>query len=97
MTVIQAEAQRNRREITRVPVAPIRKAILKSELTVGDVADALGWRDSKGRCDTQRLKRRLGITPYYERGRWTRTKHVEYETAVAIILAAGLDPWKFGV
>jgi hypothetical protein len=86
----------------KVEVALLREAFLRSGLTAGDVARVLGWRaagSQRGRADSQRVKRYLGITPYPgTRGYPPRLRErFSYEMAVKLAEAIGVDPVDVGL
>lgn len=69
---------------------PIREAVLK-RIACGEIA----WADvSKRSNDTTRVQRQLGIKPETSGG---ITDQIEYQEAVRIVRAAGLDPVDVGV
>lgn len=79
-----------------VDVAPLREAFLASGKSAADVALDLGWfRHSKG-CghlgDGSRVRRRLGITRQWTRGKARYQERCSYEMASQLARAIGVDP-----
>jgi hypothetical protein len=88
-----------------VPIEPFRaryEQLLKNGTSASEVARRMGFRASPtarvpGGADTQRLKRTLGLAPYYKRGKTYIGKGVTYETAVRLAEALEMDPAEAGV
>ena len=73
-----------------VPVAPLREAFLRSDVTASELARRLGW----VRPDSSRVGRQLGLLQSCD-GR-TRQPYIRetttYERALEICAALGIDP-----
>lgn len=78
-----------------VPVAPLREAFLRSDMTAGDLARALGWM----KADHQRVARQLGLQHDTNgHGSPTRSRGtMSYNRAVQIAEALGIDPTEVGL
>lgn len=87
-----------------VPVAPLREHFIRAynrdELTARDVAERMGWvRTHDGVPDSTRVMRALGLAQKTSRGGSPRryTTVLEYETALRLAKALGMDPHEAGV
>jgi len=78
-----------------VPVAPLREAFLRSDVSAGELARRLGWT----RPDSMRVARQLGLLQSHD-GR-SRQPYIRettsYERAVEICLALNIDPADVGL
>ena len=99
--------KRSRRDPRRVkdpiPVGPVREKVLEAMEAQGfswsDLVVWVGWEDSRGKPDTTRLKRRLGLQPesparkpngYVYGG--TTAEFISAPIAASILRAAGVAP-----
>lgn len=77
-------------EKLRVPVAPIRKAVLEylrhEKMSYAELARRLGWIDKRGKADTSRLLRMLGL-----RARRGEKRSTEIQEANAVMLVEAID------
>lgn len=101
-----SEAERSRRWRIRrgqdperlVPVAPLAEAIQERVgnrwLTWSQIGRAMGWTLSRGRADTSTVQRALGLRPG---AKGETNRRIDYETAVRLARAAGLDPVEVGL
>jgi hypothetical protein len=87
-----------------VPVGPLRdhfiKAYNRGEIAPHDVARQMGWIHAhSGRPDTSRALRALGLREKTARGGSPKRyiTVLEYETAVRLAEAIGMDPHEAGV
>ncbi len=82
----------------RVPVAPFREAFERSGMSASEVCRRLGWIDSRGKPESTRLLRSLGLKDHYHRDGVRRlTQNIDYERAVRIARALDVDPVDVGV
>jgi hypothetical protein len=83
--------ERPRREIL---VAPLGEAFKSSGRSAVEVARALDWYDHRGRPDTQRVMRALGLKPvHFSRGYGAKCiRSTSYERALKLAHAIGIDP-----
>lgn len=79
----------------KVDVALLQEAFKKSDITPAELARRLNWMER--RPDSARAMRRLGIYPYYVRGRKSYNKTVDYDQALKIAEAIGVDPTDVGL
>ncbi len=89
-----------RRDLDLVANAPIREAFLRLHaqfgLTLAEVAVAAGWMRRHNHrtdgADSSRVARCLGLKPWPIRGQQSTRSHIQYETAVMLVRAMGIDP-----
>lgn len=77
-----------------VSVKPLKDKFLEKEVVYGrgytsEICKRLGFIYKDGSPDTQRIKRKLGITQK-QKGKFN--KHMHYNDAVVLCRAMGLDP-----
>lgn len=102
-----AKAHKRRRRDPRrvhdpIMVAPLRERVLRvmeeQKLNWCDLANWCGMVDSRGRADTTRLQRRLGVvgeSNYRRNGQvygGTKAEVISYPVAAAICRAIGIEP-----
>jgi len=75
-----------------VPTDVLQRAFADSGLSKSEVARRMGW--IVERPDARRVSARLGLIPHSPGRRSTRA---DYETAVNLIHAMGLDPVDYGL
>lgn len=78
--------------VGRVPVAPLREAFLCSPVTAADVARDVGWWE-RGKADTSRVKRTLGLLDDSNHGHRFRRTMVDAETVELLAEAIGVAAW----
>ena len=87
-----------------VPVAPLAKAVIESDMTFSEIAMECGWTRKKRTGsdlvvgDATRLKRRLGLATYSAHGiSGLRQEFTSYENAIRIAAAIQRDPVDLGL
>lgn len=78
-----------------VEVAPIREAFLRSGMTLSALALKVGWTRERGKPDTSRVGRQLGLMVALNRGRVELRQRVHYDVAVLFVRAMDLYPVDF--
>lgn len=83
----------------KVPNEPARLVLERSRRTPGEVAREIGWLDSRGRADSTRLKRALGMMDETSRkpsGKVYRYRRqsVDAEVASMVAEACGVGAWE---
>lgn len=78
----------------RIPVSLMQEAFQRSRLTLGQLAHYLEWYDSRGKADTSRVQRALGLAAHTSHGGkyCQRATSMDYHAAVRMVVAMGYDP-----
>lgn len=99
----QATAARRGRRVSTLPFqvlfAERSNRANSAQLTASLAARRMGYQAAGGRCDTQRLLRRLGLACHRDGrgGEGRRQRSVRYETGVALCRAIEVDPVELGL
>ena len=83
-----------------VPVALFRERFLALGLRPYELADRLDWRDYRGKLDSGRVTRAVGLRPYRASGRdrrWICQERVGLGMAAQLCRALELDPYEVGI
>jgi hypothetical protein len=79
----------------KVPNDRLRDAFLASDRTAADVARSLGWLDKRGKAESSRVLRTLGLKDDVSgRGTRSRRRLIDWETGSLIAEAIGVGPWE---
>lgn len=80
-----------------VDVRLLREAFIDSGLSAREVAERMGW-ETKPRPDGERVKQNLGLTKERQKtGPRNYRKRTEYERALQLARAIGVDPHDVGL
>lgn len=77
----------------KVPVTPLREMFEQSGLTASEVARRMGW-DSGHGADCSRVRRALGLMDDITRGKPSRRRVTDAETAGLLAEAMGRAAWE---
>lgn len=81
--------------VPKIDNTPLREAFEASSLLAGELAVRLDWLE-RGRPDSSRVKRALGVTQDVTRGKLTYRRLIDPEVAALMADAMGLMPWEVG-
>lgn len=82
----------------RVNNAELREAFLNSPFNAGQVAKSCGWLKDGVTGDSSRVLRPLGLKAYKNgQGMTTTNRNIDYDNALKIAEALGLDPVDVGL
>ena len=84
-----------------IDVKILQQAFQDSGMLKSHVARNMGWYEKKGRADGVRFTRAIGLKPYQKnlssRKAYYTISTTNYERAVELVLAMGLDPTDYGL
>ena len=82
---------------SRIDVAPLQEAFLRSGLTATELCNRLEWLTPGDRPDTTRLKRALGLLPIAHYGENECARRIGIDRAALIADALNVDPFEVGL